>query len=1375
MDAIETGVTAGRATEAFRQEISRRAKHLLEYAAELAQRHGAKNKDEKRSIVDHAGRRLEIEVPAFWSDNAAMILVTKYFRRAGVPSETKSIAEEGIPDFLLSRRPAEGCTYGGETSARQVFSRLAGCWTYWMCRRTVAGRDALLDEDTARVVYKALHEALRTQIFAPNSPQFFNTGLHWSYGIDAEALGHFYIDPQTNEIVESTSAYSHPQVHACFISSIEDDLVGPGGIMNLWSQEARIFKGGSGDGANYSRLRAKGEKLSGGGTSSGMMSFLKPGDASAGAIKSGGTTRRSARMVVVDDNHPEIIQFIRWKSIEERKVAALVTGSRTNARHAKAIAEAITKGLPAGNTIAAARAEGVPNGMIQKVIDRVSNGLAPEVEEYDTDWQGEAYETVSGQNANNSVSVRDKTMEAILADGEHQLVGRRDQSVSRTIPARELWREINEAAWDCADPGLHFRDTINKWHTLPEEGEITASNPCVTGDTLVSTTQGLVRIDAMLEGDWEVLGADGQVHRIRSAFPTGRRQIFALRTAAGYALRLTDEHKVMTTNRGDVPAMNLTTDDRVALGGIPSSNNWVEPAVAKMIGEALGAGNTSAAIRCFASAPDSVVDIITTLTKETREGRYILSDEGMRIGRRSLTTILRALFTKAGSSGEDKSTKGAFITLENVHETLLAQVQILLLGYEIKANLGTDVGENASPILTIDGVYRSRFMARIGFAEHSAQQQHALTIEGATETWDGPLDDAFASLTTVGMSDVYDLREPVTEHFVANGLIIHNCSEYFHLDDTGCNLASLRLTAFLDALNNTFDYDAFSAAAAILGMVLDTSIALGQYPSRRIAERTRETRTMGAGYADLGALLMRLGIPYDSDTGRMIGGSIMSLLTASTYEMSADIASVHGAFGYFERNRRHVLRVLAMHETATTELCVRAKAPVTDGRNLAVTDRIARKAKETWERAITKAGKQGLRNAQATAQAPTGTISFILDCDTTGPEPDYSLVKWKTLAGGGAMTIVNQSVEPALRALGYGENAIADILSHLARTNGLDDCEALRDEDRPVFDCATPCGGGHRFIQPMGHLKMLAALQPFVSGGISKTVNLPATATVADIEAVHMEAWKMGLKSIAVYRDGSKLSQPLTSLRIEEAIGAAADGGTLQEAVERGDVETVAATLAAAAMVADGRAVRRKESLPTRRRGSTQKMSIGENKIYLRTGEYSDGRIGEIFIDMHREGSTFRALMNCFAISISIGLQWGVPLEEFVEAFTFTRFEPAGMVHGHSRIKSAMSILDVIFRDLAINYLGREDLAHVPPPESDRLTTVDVALPPRPDVINRTVVGHSAPSAEKADTEGTAPSPYTGDQCGTCGGTRVRRTGTCGTCEDCGSAVGGCA
>ena len=1081
MDAIEIGTDATVAQ--FRMKATRAALAMLKHADGIIAAQGSSANWEARVVKDHKGQEVEVTVPGFWSDNAAKVIATKYFRRAGVPSATSAIPEDGIPQFLWRHTATASATFGGETSAHQTFHRLAGCWTYWLCRRTVAGRPALLDEAAAGLVYKALFAGLRAQMFAPNSPQWFNSGLHWAYGIDAEALGHFHIDPDSNEVVESTSAYGHPQVHACFISSIEDDLVGPGGILDLWRQEARIFKGGSGDGANYSKLRAKDETLSGGGVSSGMMSFLKTGDASAGAIKSGGTTRRSARMVVVDDDHPEVVDFIRWKAVEERKVAALAAGSMVTKRHLEAIVALLDAGQPIKGAVALAKADGVPMGMIQKAIDRRDCGLPQVIEEYDTYWEGLGYETVSGQNANNSVSVRDRLMNGVATDADHHLTARKGGHTMRTMKARELWREIAIAAWDCADPGLHFRDTINKWHTVPASGEITASNPC---------------------------------------------------------------------------------------------------------------------------------------------------------------------------------------------------------------------------------------------------------------------------------------------------------SEFFHLDNTGCNLASTRLTRFHNP-DTGFAAEAFSSTCAILGMVLDTSVSLGQYPSRIIAEKTRQTRTMGLGWADGGALLMRMGLAYDSDDGRAVLASITSLMTASAYRMSADVATVHGAFGYFADNREHVLRILRMHAKANHDLL----AAESGGRNAATVAALASEAAKAWDGAIEGAELDGIRNAQATVLAPTGTIGFVMDCDTTGVEPDYALMKYKTLAGGGFMEIVNQSVEPALAALGYSGNEIGMVLGHLLEKKGLDDCDVLNDEHRTVFDCATTCGGGTRFIDPMGHVKMMAALQPFLSGGISKTVNLPSSATVDDIEDVHMKAWRMGLKSIAVYRDGSKLSQPLMSLRIEEAIGEAADGGTVEDAAARGDANTVAATLAAAAMAQQGRAVRlNKHDLPGRRNGYTQKMLIAENKIYLRTGEYENGQLGEIFIDMHKEGATFRALMNGFAIAISLGLQWGVPLEEFVEAFTFTRFEPAGVVRNHARVKSALSILDLIFRDLGISYLGREDLAHVKLPAESHLTTVEVAT--TIETTTETNENHAlAADAEKANeadaglhgrdkASAQLSNPYTGDQCGVCSSIRVRRAGTCGVCEDCGNSVGGC-
>ncbi|KAA5605131.1 vitamin B12-dependent ribonucleotide reductase [Roseospira marina] len=1053
-------------------------------------------------------RQADIEVPAAWSQVACDVLAQKYFRKAGVPAALRPVREDDVPEWLwrheADTEALEGKTKaertGGETSARQVFDRLAGTWTYW------GWKGGYFDsEGDARAYFDEMRHMLSTQMGAPNSPQWFNTGLHWAYGIDGPSQGHFYVDYKTGEMVASPSAYEHPQPHACFIQSVSDDLVNEGGIMDLWVREARLFKYGSGTGTNFSSLRGEGEPLSGGGKSSGLMSFLKIGDRAAGAIKSGGTTRRAAKMVICDVDHPDIETFIGWKVKEEQKVAALVTGSKTLAHHLNAVLAAcrewdgkadspdrldpkVNKTLK--KAVVAARKALVPENSIQRALQYARQGWASlEIDTYDTDWDSAAYQTVAGQNSNNTVRVTNDFLEEVERDGDWNLIRRLDGTVAKTMKARALWDSICEAAWSCADPGLQFDTTINEWHTCPEGGRINASNPC---------------------------------------------------------------------------------------------------------------------------------------------------------------------------------------------------------------------------------------------------------------------------------------------------------SEYMFLDDTACNLASLNLMQFRRA-DGTFDVDGFSHATRLWTIALEISVLMAQFPAREIAERSFDYRTLGLGYANIGGLLMASGLPYDSDAGRALCGAITSLMTGVAYATSAEMAEELGAFAKHAENAGAMLRVMRNHRRA-------ARGEATGYEGLSVNPvpldhadcpqaDLVPAAIAAWDQALTLGEAHGYRNAQVSVIAPTGTIGLVMDCDTTGIEPDFAIVKHKKLAGGGYFKIINRMVPEGLRALGYDEPAIERIgryatghgtlegapkgegaLTHAAlRAKGFNDealrrledalgtafdiryafnawtlgedfcthmlgltmeqitdpgfdmlgalgfsraavdaantyvCGAmtvegapgLKAEHLPVFDCANACGRiGKRYLSMDAHIKMMAAAQPFISGAISKTINMPNDAAIGDCDRAYRTSWKLGLKANALYRDGSKLSQPLNAQVLEDED----DAEDLAEApaAER-------ATVVAERVVE--RVVHRlqRHRLPDRRKGYTQKAVIGGHKVYLRTGEYEDGSLGEIFIDMHKEGAAFRSLMNNFAIAISIGLQYGVPLEEFVEAFTFTRFEPSGMVEGNGAIKMATSILDYMFREIAISYLGRNDLAHVQP------------------------------------------------------------------------------
>ncbi|HEX2842650.1 vitamin B12-dependent ribonucleotide reductase [Hyphomicrobium sp.] len=1068
--------------------------------------------------------RLEgFEVPEDWSQVAADILAQKYFRKAGVPRRLKKVEETQVPSWLwrsaaddraLSALP-EGERTGGETDARQVFDRLAGTWTYWGWKGGYFST-----EDDARAFYDEHRYMLAMQMGAPNSPQWFNTGLHWAYGIDGPSQGHFYVDHETGKLTVSASSYEHPQPHACFIQSVEDDLVNENGIMDLWVREARLFKYGSGTGSNFSSLRGANEKLSGGGRSSGLMSFLKIGDRAAGAIKSGGTTRRAAKMVVVDVDHPDIEEYIGWKVREEQKVAALVTGSKICQKRLKAVMKACANCDADGDAcfdparnpalkraIKEARRDDVPMNYVHRVVQFARQGYKDiDFDVYNTDWDSEAYLTVSGQNSNNSVRVTDEFLNAVETDGVWALTSRTTGKTVKTVRARDLWEQIGHAAWASADPGIQFHTTINDWHTCPKSGPIRASNPC---------------------------------------------------------------------------------------------------------------------------------------------------------------------------------------------------------------------------------------------------------------------------------------------------------SEYMFLDDTACNLASLNLLTFRRP-DKSFDTEAYEHACRLWTIVLEISVLMAQFPSRQIAELSYRYRTLGLGFANIGGLLMASGIPYDSAEGRAICGAISALMTGISYATSAEMAGELGPFPGFEPNRADMLRVIRNHRRAaygqTSGYERLSVTPVPLDAANCPDERLISAAQAAWDLAIDLGQKHGYRNAQSTVVAPTGTIGLVMDCDTTGIEPDFALVKFKKLAGGGYFKIINRAVPEALRALGYRESNIAeieayavghgslaqaphinhaslmargftpeiiekveaslgtafdikfvfnrwtlgdefltgslkipaakleeptfDLLSHLGFSKKdieaanehvcgamtLEGAPHVKAEHLPVFDCASPCGRkGKRYLSVDSHIYMMAASQPFISGAISKTINMPNEATVEDCKESYKLSWRLALKANALYRDGSKLSQPLNAQVLGDDVDEQ-DEATEQLTADKPQVQRIlAAAEKLAKRVTELEAqlkhaseqgnIRERAKMPGRRKGYTQKASVGGHKVYLRTGEYDDGELGEIFIDMHKEGAAFRSLMNNFAIAISLGLQYGVPLEEYVEAFTFTRFEPAGLVQGNETIKNATSILDYIFRELAVSYLGRNDLAHVDPRE----------------------------------------------------------------------------
>ncbi len=1457
----------------------------------------------------------DIEVPRSWSQVATDILAQKYFRKAGVPQADGSL--------------------GRETSARQVVRRLAGCWADW------GRRYGYFDtpEDAAAFDAEITH-MLINQMAAPNSPQWFNTGLHYAYGINGPAQGHYYVDPDSKELVQSKDAYTHPQPHACFIQSVEDDLVNDNGIMDLWVREARLFKYGSGTGTNFSNLRAEGEKLSGGGTSSGLMSFLRVGDRAAGAIKSGGTTRRAAKMVILDMDHPDIEKFINWKVQEEKKVAALMAAG------------------------------------------------------YDGSYEGEAYQTVSGQNSNNSVRVPDAFIEAVRKDGSWDLLWRKTSGVARTVRARDLWDQVARAAWACADPGVQYDDIINSWHTCPAGGKIRASNPCseymflddtacFAPETRISTPRGLRRVEdlyaAQERGEAVTVTTDiySEVdhrrltaHRPAVVTQVGRRPVVRMTLKDGRQIRTTSDHRFLTSDGVWKRVDEMTVGhDRIELRQSGDAVEFSSPAIEvkrwQMLGWLTGDGvfNKGTVALVFgpaerwtavemtarlnetkvAAAANSGVPIgsVRTSTISTQWNgvmqtsasqpsliSYLEREYGFRQGTALTKDVpatiheapidlkvayLQGLFSADGCIMKNGDATHEQVMLASSSRALLRSAQLLLsdLGIVSRITWTHPTGrKNPQGQLHVYNQQARKFLALIGFPCSAAKQRRAEEMLGEpfTAALKNPRAAKVVEIVPDGEAMVYDITEPVTHSIIAEGMIAHNC-----------NLASINLIKFYDAERNQIDVDGYKHAIRLWTIVLEISVLMAQFPSPEIARKSYQYRTLGLGYANLGTLLMVSGIPYDSPRALAITGAITAILTGESYATSARMASEVGPFPKYHENTESMLRVIRNHRRAAYN------APAAEYEDLSVLPMgidqslcppyLLAAARDSWDLALELGEKHGYRNAQATCIAPTGTIGLLMDCDTTGIEPDFALVKFKKLAGGGYFKIINQSIPAALRNFGYSQAQIDDIIRYAKGSGSLygapyinhetlrargfndddlkniekalpavfelgfafnhwtvgeatlqrlgfapeqytaqgfdlvrelgfnrDEVDAandyicgtmtiegaphLKEEHYSIFDCANKCGKkGKRFIHHMGHVRMMAAAQPQISGALSKTINLPNEATVAEIEEAYMRSWDLGLKAIALYRDGSKLSQPLSnkgtdkttdtahedrqlalSPELEEQIAAARKA----RAEELGPDEILAAAkriLANATNTDFKRKVAQaleRNRLPAKRRGWTQKAKIAGHTVFLRTGEYADGTLGEIFIDLHKEGASFRSLMNCFAIAVSIGLQYGVPLEEFVEKFTFTRFEPNGFVD-HPNVKYCTSVIDYIFRVLGMEYLGRTDFVQVKPEDRDvddphhddhaqaefdaLVSAQQAADEPKPPQMKRAIPAdlHAKPvaaqtqnvdanlaqqlnalrsqQAQLASMMGDAP------LCDTCG-SLTRRNGACYVCDSCGRSMG---
>jgi len=1152
---------------------------------------------------------LGVKLPSGYAGVPGKVLAQKYLRKAGVPTHLRKVPEEGVPVWLQRSEPdtekldllESADRFGGERDGRELFRRLAGTWTYWGWKHGYFASEA-----DARAYFDEMCYLVASQRSAPNSPQWFNTGLHWAYGIEGPAQGHTYIDPVTGKLEYSTNAYEHPQPHACFIQSVGDSLVGgKDSIMGLWNREALLFKYGSGTGSNFSKIRGAGEPLSGGGSSSGLISFLKIGDRAAGAIKSGGTTRRAAKMVTLDLDHPDIEEYIDWKSSEEEKVSALVIGSNILQKHADKLMDAIWEGdndetrfdqnsnESLRRAMVGAIRDSVPQPHIQRIVDLAKQGWkGVDFDVLDTDWQGEAYLTVSGQNSNNSVRVPNSFMQSVKEGGNWDLHWRteldkakaegREPNACKTLDAGELWDKVAYTAWACADPGVQFDTTINEWHTCPEAGRINGSNPC---------------------------------------------------------------------------------------------------------------------------------------------------------------------------------------------------------------------------------------------------------------------------------------------------------SEYMFLDDTACNLASINLLKYYDLDTHTFQIEDFVHSVRLWTLTLEISVLMAQFPSEEIARGSYDYRTLGLGYCNIGSLLMHMGIPYDDERGYAICGALTSIMCGESYATSAEISSVLGPFPDYERNADHMLRVMRNHRRAAYD----APAEEYEGLSVAPMGINSKKcpkdlleaARGAWDTALREGEQHGYRNAQTTVIAPTGTIGLVMGADTTGVEPQFSLIQYKTLAGGGSLRIINHGVPAALKRLGYSKPKVKGIMEHIMGTMRLTGCPhltsdrlsqlgftsdviskidssmpdvfgirgafapsilggdfcmealgmnkeqcddpffdvlshlgfssdevdeandhvfgrgtiegspGLKEEHLPVFDCATPCGKyGVRAIDWKAHVLMMAAAQPFISGAISKTINMPSDSTVDDIRAAYDLSHETMNKACAVYRDCSKLSQPLMNQLVDTSSLEEEETDEAVSTMVKQVVETLPVPQEVAAPVAESfvNYIATRRPLPDKKKGDNVKARIGGHSVRLITGEYPDGKLGEIILVTSKEGAAWRAMLNQFAIAVSIALQHGVPLEAFVKVFTFQKFEPSGMVEGGSgRVKMASSLVDWIFRELAIEYAGRDDLAHVAAEDLDPFTIA------KPEITSEGVMRtkgetrevqltldaiQPAETSEARTYRLAREAGFTGDICDDCGSSQMVRNGTCLKCNSCGATTG---
>ncbi len=1287
-----------------------------------------------------AFEQLDVEVPSTWSQNATNILAQKYFRG------TLGTAER-------------------ETSLKQVADRVVDT----ICDWGIAD-GYFADAGESEAFRAELKHVIVTQRAAFNSPVWFNIGVE---GVPNQGS-------------------------ACFILSVDDTI---DSILNWYREEGVIFKGGSGAGVNLSRIRSSAELLKGGGTASGPVSFMRGADASAGTIKSGGKTRRAAKMVILDVDHPDIEEFIWCKAGEERKARVLR-----------------------------------------------DNG-------FDMDLDGKDSHSIQYQNANNSVRVTDEFMQSVLDDGDWDLVSRTTGEVVRTVKARELMRQFSQASWECADPGMQFDTTINNWHTAANTGRINGSNPCFTGDALVHTDKGLVAFrelfDRVRQGETfgvythDATSPDAPAQRLELTTPeafmiTGFNEIVKLRFDNGMELRCTPGHKIFTATRGYVEAQHLTEMDEIKVLDLPApavSAEWRLPVATDvteyvgrdrrstqgvilpekwstelghylgwLVGDGCISGDVASTVYGSPEEHDEVLPRHQALLGSMNDGRVpkpsvqangtlqlrqsrstlteFLLELGMTRSKAAAKTVpwsiqqappeivaafLQGLFDADGCVYDGADSR--YVGLGSSSRQLLVDVQRLLSTFGIFSHLyatrgpkpgaftyvgqdGTETSYDAQAMFDLRISSRSiaAFAQHVGFSVPTKADRLAHLL--ATHRFNAVRETVrLIDRSEDGVELTYNLSEPRNHSYVVNGVVVRNCSEYMHLDNSACNLASINLLHYLDEESGRFDVDAFRHTVEVVFTAQEIIVGNGDYPTEAIGDTTRRFRQLGLGYANIGALLMALGLPYDSDGGRAWAGAITALMTGHAYATSARTASRMGPFAGYTDNAEHMLKVLNMHREAVAAIDEELVPPSLLGA-----------AQESWDAAVELGEAFGVRNSQASVLAPTGTIGLLMDCDTTGIEPDLGLVKFKKLVGGGNMTIVNQTVPRALRMLGYSTAQIEAIVAHIDEHKTILGAPELDPAHIEVFACSM----GDNTIHYLGHVRMMGAVQPFISGAISKTVNMPEDVSVEDVEQLHIDAWKLGVKAVAIYRDNCKVAQPLATAKKQPAAGSldASPADVVERIVEKIVHKPV------------------RQKLPRNRRSRTFQFRVADCKGFVTVGEYDDGRPGEVFLKVSKQGSTLAGIMDTFAISVSHGLQYGVPLKAFVEAFTNMRFEPAGMTDD-PEIRFATSLVDYIFRRLAVDYLPLDERMEMgilsvgerleptlPGIEDAGIETVSGSdVVPSAPVVNTVAADLDPMVPSVVVTSTSTQSTVDAPMCMTCG-IQMQRAGSCHACPSCGSTSG---